>query len=81
MVKEASATHGKQVFIATHSPVLLSQFAREDLVEMSSIQGRTRVRRVSEIHEADDLLQEYAVGSLYMAEAIGRQSAEPKAES
>lgn len=65
----------KQVLIATHSPVLMSQFEPEDIfaVEIGDA-GETRIKRVSEMDGIKDLLDEYAVGSLYMAEMIAPQS-------
>lgn len=71
-----SAEHWRnQIFIATHSPVLVSQFDPEHLLAVSvGEQGQTVVQNVSDIPEIQDLLQEYAVGSLYMAEMIAPQS-------
>lgn len=63
-----------QVMIATHSPVLLSQFAASEILTASLVDGQTQLRRVSEMTEIGDLLEQYAVGSLYMAEAIAPQS-------
>ncbi len=63
-----------QVMIATHSPVLLSQFAAQEILTASLVDGQTRLRRVSDMTEIGDLLEQYAVGSLYMAEAIAPQS-------
>lgn len=65
----------KQVFIATHSPVLLSQFDPADIVAAEVIEsGQTIMRRISEIDGIKDLLDQYATGSLYMAEMIAAQS-------
>jgi predicted ATPase len=74
-VKLATETWNKQIFIATHSPVLMSQFEPEYIfaTEVDEI-GRTVMKRVSEMEEIKDLLEEYAVGSLYMAEMIAPQS-------
>jgi predicted ATPase len=65
----------KQVFVATHSPVLISQFAPTEILaaEIGEF-GQTIIRRVSEIDKIQDLLEEYASGSLYMAEMIAPQS-------
>jgi predicted ATPase len=74
-VKLATEEWNKQVFIATHSPVLISQFDPEDILaaEIGEF-GQTVIRRVSEMEEIKDLLEEYAAGSLYMAEMIAAQS-------
>jgi predicted ATPase len=74
-VKLAASSWNKQIFIATHSPVLMSQFNPENILvtEVDEI-GQTAIRRVSEMEEVQDLLEEYAIGSLYMSEAIAPQS-------
>jgi predicted ATPase len=72
-VQEA-ATWGKQVLIATHSPALLSQFDPAETLATSLREGRTEVKRLSEIEEMKDLLEEYPTGSLYMGEVVGAQS-------
>ncbi len=74
-VKLAAQEWNKQVFIATHSPVLISQFSLENiLVTTKGERGETIINRVSEMDEIQDLLEEYAVGSLYMAEMLASQS-------
>jgi predicted ATPase len=73
-IREAAEAWSRQVFVATHSPVLLSQFHPSDVVLATMESDRfTTLRRVSEVNELDDLLQHYAIGSLYMTEAVGRQ--------
>ena len=75
-VKHATNEWNKQVFIATHSPVLISQFDPEDLLTTGlNKYGQTVLTRVSEMKDIQDLLEDYATGSLYMAEAIAPQSA------
>lgn len=75
-VKLATKEWNKQVFIATHSPVLISQFDPEDLLATGLDEsGQTVLTRVSEMDDIKDLLESYATGSLYMAEAIAPQSA------
>ncbi len=76
-VKLAAGKWNKQVMIATHSPVLISQFELDDIIvtELND-NNSTRMRRVSEIPELTDLLDEYAAGSLYMSEMLARQSRE-----
>lgn len=65
----------KQIFVATHSPVLVSQFDPEKIIAVEiGDSGETVMRRVSEIEDIQDLLEQYATGSLYMAELIAAQS-------
>jgi predicted ATPase len=74
-VSEAATNWNRQVFLATHSPVLISQFQPSDVVVAEAGQNRsTTLRRVSEIEELQDVIQQYSVGSLYMAEEVGQQS-------
>lgn len=74
-VKHSVEKWRNQIFIATHSPVLLSQFEPRDIFAVDiGERGETVINRVSEIQEIQDLLDEYAVGSLYMAEAVAAQS-------
>jgi len=73
-IKTATQDWGKQVFVATHSPVLVSQFDVENIFAASiGSHGETILRRVDEIPDIKDLLEEYALGSLYMAQAIAPQ--------
>ncbi|MEZ4711366.1 MAG: AAA family ATPase [Caldilineaceae bacterium] len=74
-VKAAAIDWNKQVFIATHSPVLISQFDPENIIAAEiGVEGQTVMQRVSDMAGIQDLLDEYAVGSLYMAELIAPQS-------
>ncbi len=74
-VCEAATKWNRQVFLGTHSPVLISQFEPSDVVVAEAGQDRsTKLRRVSEIKELQDMIQQYSVGSLYMAEEVGQQS-------
>ena len=74
-VKHAVEKWNKQIFIATHSPVLISQFESENVLAAEiNKSGQTVLKRVSEMDEIKDLLAEYATGSLYMAELIAPQS-------
>ena len=72
-VKEAVGQWNKQVFLATHSPVLISQFEARDILVAGIEEGRARFDRLSEIDQVQDLLEDYAAGSLYMSEAIAPQ--------
>jgi predicted ATPase len=78
-VIEACAGWERQVFIATHSPVLLSQFKPEEIVLASLDASRTTtLTRLTQVEELQDLLAEYSVGTLYMAEALGPQGVVPR---
>jgi predicted ATPase len=74
-MREAATSWSKQIVLATHSPVLLSQFEPSEILVSEMVDGRTHLRRLSEVHEVKDLLEEYSVGSLYMSEAVAPQSA------
>ena len=74
-VKLATKEWNKQVFIATHSPVLIGQFEPDDILATELDEsGQTVLTRVSEMDDIQDLLESYDTGSLYMAEAIAPQS-------
>lgn len=73
-VRDVTESRHRQVFIATHSPVLISQFTVDDVVVVErGDDASSTFRRVSEIGELRDLLEQYALGSLYMAEQVGEQ--------
>jgi len=72
-IRAAGAEWNKQVLVATHSPVLISQFDPHEIIAAETEDGRTRLRRVSEMEDIQDLLDQYASGSLYMSETIGAQ--------
>jgi predicted ATPase len=79
-IRTAASEHQKQVIIATHSPVLMSQFELADCIAVELSEGRTRLKRVSEMENISDLLERYATGSLYMSETIAPQSTTDKRE-
>ncbi len=58
-IKQATKEWGKQVIVATHSPVLISQFDPDQILAVDQENGRTRITRLSEVEEIKDLLQEY----------------------
>ena len=72
-VKAAAERWNKQIFLATHSPVLISQFEPRDILVAGIEDGRARFDRLHEIEEIRDLLEDYAAGSLYMSEAVAPQ--------
>ena len=80
-VKLAAERWNKQVILATHSPVLISQFEPLDILVASVEDGRARFERLAEISEVRDLLEDYAAGALYMSEAIARQGPSVSEES
>jgi predicted ATPase len=71
---EAANSWNRQILMATHSPVLMSQFEPEAILMAERIEGAAQIRRLSEVAEVQDILSQYAVGSLYMSELIARQS-------
>ncbi len=73
-ITAAAHEHQKQVLLATHSPILMSQFEPKDCLAVELKEGRSRLTRVSEIENIATLLDEYATGSLYMSEMIAPQS-------
>ncbi len=73
-IKLAAEKWNKQVFVATHSPVLVGQFDAEDILVMGVEEGRSRPKRLSKIEVVQVLLEQYDPGSLYMAEMVGAQS-------
>jgi predicted ATPase len=74
-IETATQKWHKQILIATQSPVLISQFGLESIFTAEQNKtGQTVITQVSEIEEIQDLLDDYAAGSLYMAESIAPQS-------
>jgi predicted ATPase len=71
---EAANQWNKQVVLATHSPVLISQFDSDVILSVESSDGPARVTRLTEIPTIQDLLEKYAAGSLYMSEIIASQN-------
>jgi predicted ATPase len=71
--REAAEKFGRQVLIATHSPVLLSQFTPDETLVFEATEGATRVTPASRVAGIQDLLDQYALGSLYMANVIAPQ--------
>lgn len=74
-IKSAARDWQKQVFVATHSPVLISQFEPHEVLVARMDKGCAQFDRLSEIQEVHDLLDEYAAGALYMSEMIAPQGA------
>ena len=75
--KLAASKWNKQIFIVTHSPVLMSQFDPQDVYVLQKQENRsTQIKRVLNIPNIQHLLESYSLGSLYMAEMIAPQSNE-----
>jgi predicted ATPase len=73
-MREAATSWEKQIVLATHSPALLSQFEPSEILVSEMVDGQTVMRRLSEVEEVRDLLEEFSVGSLYMSEVVAPQS-------
>jgi predicted ATPase len=80
-VNEAAEDWAKQTVIATHSPVLLSQFDTTQILAANSADGQSHFRRLSDMVEIKDLLESYATGSLYMSQMVGAQADEASLEA
>lgn len=80
-VKLAVTAWNRQVFLASHSPVLLSQFSPQDILVTDAPEGKTRLIRLSDMQDAQDLLEDYTAGSLYMAGVLARQSVQTTDET
>ena len=64
-----SASKHTQVIIATHSPLLLDQFAVEDIVVVNRKDGQSTFERLS--HENFNVwLEDYSVGELWAKNVI-----------
>jgi predicted ATPase len=72
-MREAADNRNRQILLATHSPVLMSQFEESDIFEASRDGNTAIIRRLSDVTEVQDLLKDYAPGALYMSELIGPQ--------
>ncbi len=74
-MQEACEGWGRQVILATHSPALISQFDSSQIFQSGYSESSVVFQRLDAIENVQDLLNDYNVGSLYMAEAVGSQSA------
>jgi predicted ATPase len=73
-IDEAADHWNKQILMATHSPALISQFKPGQILSVETTDGRSRITRLSEMPQIQDLLETYAAGSLFMSEAIAGQN-------
>jgi len=74
----AARDFGRQIIVATHSPVMISQFQSDELLVAEKVEGGMGVRRLAEIDELRDLLEQFAPGSIYMAQAVAPQGGQPQ---
>jgi predicted ATPase len=77
-LRTAAQEQGRQVVLATHSPVMISQFESHELLVAEKLDGAIQVRRLDEIADVQDLLEQFAAGSIYMAQAVAPQGGEPQ---
>ncbi len=73
-IRRATEEWGRQIILATHSPVLMSEFESGQSFAVESKEGRTQITGLSHIEGIQDLLERYASGSLYMSETLAGQS-------
>jgi hypothetical protein len=73
-MSEAASHWNKQILVATHSPVLISQFDPDQILSVETSDGQSRFTRLSQIPGIQDLLQHYPAGSLFMSEVIASQN-------
>jgi predicted ATPase len=71
---EASERWNKQILVATHSPVLISQFEASQILSVEPVDGHSAISRLSEQSQIADLLEHYTPGNLYMSEMVAPQS-------
>jgi predicted ATPase len=76
--RTAARDWGRQILVATHSPVMISQFESHELLVAEKVEGGMSVRRLDEIAEIQDLLAQFAAGSIYMAQAVAPQGGRPQ---
>jgi predicted ATPase len=76
-LKEATSNWNKQILVATHSPVLISEVSPICIFAATTDDGGTRLTRIDKMPGIQDLLEEYAAGSLFMAETLAPQGGEP----
>jgi predicted ATPase len=72
-IQHAADQWRRQVIVATHSPVLLGQFDAHEILAAELGDNGTRFRRLSEMSEVKDLLDQYSAGSLYMSDLLAGQ--------
>lgn len=73
-MRYASESCNRQIMIATHSPTLMSAFDTADCFVVGKEKGKTSIRPVLDDKEVKDLLEQYSLGTLYLAESVGSQN-------
>ena len=63
-IKQATEEWGKQVVLATHSPVLISQFDPDQTLTVKQEDGRTRITRLSDVEGSRISSKNTAFGAL-----------------
>ena len=78
LLKQEQAKHPEspgaaQVFITTHSPYLVDQFALDELVVVDKVEGQTRCARASDKAHLRELLEreELGLGELWYSGSLG----------
>ncbi|WP_165223705.1 AAA family ATPase [Aquisphaera insulae] len=71
---EAARDWNKQMILATHSPVLISHFTADQVLSVETRNGRTEITPISAIDGIQDLLEQYAAGSLFLSGLIASQT-------
>lgn len=77
-LRTAAREPGRQVVLATHSPVMISQFESHELLVAERVDGHMSIRRLAEIADVQDLLEQFAAGSIYMAQGLAPQGGRPQ---
>jgi predicted ATPase len=77
-LRTAARERARQIVLATHSPVMISQFESHELLVAEKVDGRMGIRRLDEIPDLQDLLEQFAAGSIYMAQAVAPQGGKPQ---
>lgn len=80
-VETAVSQWHRHVIMATHSPVLISQFDTGNIFATRMENGRTGLSSIGGMDDVKDLLDQYAAGSLYMAQLIAPQHIENESYS
>ena len=80
-VETAVSEWQRHVIMATHSPVLISQFDTANIFAARMENGRTGLSCLGGMDDVKDLLDQYAAGSLYMAQLIAPQHIENESDT
>lgn len=64
-IRSIAETHGTQIVLTTHSPLLLNHFAAEEVVVVTRDDTGVHAQRMSDAHGLDELASEMALGELW----------------